>query len=170
MKHPLLPECYTDEATHRLVLSALSPYERGTRDRITLSNPVVKWDLQKAWDAAQPVLKTARWHYRGIKDDDTPIAEWEMTADNDEEKDNLYTLIAGIIARQIMEPESGYSLLRVEVRKGGEIGLFISGPMQALLRADPEYPNAKYEGLSAEKSARKSIISWAALVRLFKRN
>ncbi len=129
---------------HAAILSSLAPYERIADSK----DPHFRWDLPKAWREAQPLLKRAHWRYNGGDGEDTADAGWELTASTEQEQKNLHTIVAGIVAHQIEDPDSKLAIRRVEYRAGGETGLIISNHMKAQL-ADM-FPAARYEGFNVE--------------------
>ncbi len=133
-KHPLLPENYGDAKMHTSILHALKPYEYAAGS--VVANPQLKWDLASAWDDAQTLLQRGDWH------EDRDNAAWQRIADNEEEKDNLDIIIAGMVARQMLEPESGYTIRRIEHKTGGEMVLTISNTVAEVLKQD--FPKSKF--------------------------
>jgi len=135
-KHPLLPASYSDGTLQAAILQALKPYE--TTQRNDVVNPHLKWNLRKAWNDSEELLAKGGWKK---KNDDT-LSGWELAADSDGEVDNLNRVLAAVVARQIIEEESGYAVRRIEYKKGGEVNLLISDEMKDILQK--AYPGAKF--------------------------
>lgn len=121
-KHPFLPKEYSDSATQTAILFALSPYK--ILDRSDIVNPNLKWDLLKAWQDAEILLKKRVWKRRD--NEDASEISYELAADTDTDIDELNCIIAGIVAYQILEPDSGLAIGRIAHRKGGEMVMIIS--------------------------------------------
>ena len=134
-KNPLLPKEYSDSGTQSAILFAFGPHK--INDRSDIANPQLKWNLQQAWQHSQELLAGAKWTPRSALEE-----EFEISADSDKEIEALQPMIAGIVAYEILHPESGISLKRVEHRKGGEMALVISGDvlikLKKLLPESPE--------------------------------
>lgn len=139
-KHPLLPETYTDASLQSTLLAALAPYIK-TADS---QNPQFRWDLPAAWADAKELLLGARWRLHH--------EQWELAADTDEEIRDLHAIAAGIVARQLEDPNGSLDLRRIEFRKGGEVALVISDEVQAHLAK--LFPNAHY-AQAGENAARQ---------------
>jgi hypothetical protein len=144
MKHPLLPPNYIDASMHATIISSLAPYERIPDSK----DPHFRWDLQKAWQEAQPILKRAHWRYNGGDLEDTADAGWELAANTEQEQKDLHTIVAGVVAHQLENSGSELAIRRVEYRKGGEVALIISNHMQD--RLSQMFRQARYEGFGVE--------------------
>jgi len=129
-KHPLLPHHYTDSATKSAILFALSPYKITLREDI--ANPNLKWNLSKAWQDAETVLARRNWKYRGAGEE--LEKEYEFSADSESEVEELNLIIAGLVAYEILEPESGVAIRRLEYKKGGEVSIIISKQTTEILK------------------------------------
>jgi hypothetical protein len=133
-RHPLLPKQYTDSNTQSAILFALGPHK--INDRADIANPQLKWNLTQAWKDSEELLAGAQWTVLSALGE-----EYEIAADSENEIEALNPMIAGIVAYEILNPESGISLKRVEHRKGGEMALIISGDVvQKLKKLLPEPP------------------------------
>jgi hypothetical protein len=128
-KHPLLPKDYSDSATQSAIIFALSPYK--ITDRNIVINPQLKWNLHKAWGDAHELLASGAWKYRG---NNTAEIGYEFVANTDKEIEELNTIIAGIVAHQILEPEYGLAFQRIDYKKGGEVSLFVSASVGEKLK------------------------------------
>ena len=121
---PMLPKEYADSATKTAIYHALKPYESpGTGDIV---NPLVRWDVYRAWSDAQEWLALSRWRYNDSRVVEKDNAEYELAADTDEETDHANIIIAGLVAFQFLHPESKISIHRIEHKRGGEMELVIS--------------------------------------------
>lgn len=123
-KHTLLPDNYQDSITKTAILFALKPYTNPGSGN--MSNPHMRWDLHKAWGKAEDLLPHSRWRYIESLAFDPETAEYALSAYTDTEVERMNIVIAGIVAYQIMNPEEGIFLQRVEHKKGGETMLVIS--------------------------------------------
>lgn len=121
---PPLPREYVDSATKTSIYHALKPYENPGSDNVV--NPQMKWDLHKAWNDAQELLAHSRWHYNDSHVVEKENAEYELAADTDEEMDRVNTIIAGIVAFQMLNPKEKISIHRIEHKKGGEMNVTVS--------------------------------------------
>jgi len=121
-RNPLLPEDYPDSATQASILFALSPYKISERNDI--SNPVLKWNLPRAWKNAEESFLLARWKKIGA--DEISEGGYTLSANSEAEIEQLNAIIAGIVAYQILEPESEVAFRRLVHKKGGEVSLVIS--------------------------------------------
>src|SRR5262249_40319463 len=131
-KNPLLPGDYRDSVIQANILYALKKYENpGTSGII---NPQIKWKLHQAWEEAEELLARSRWHYRESPILDAAETEYELTADSDDEVDRVNTIIAGLVAYQIMNPERKVALRRIEHKKGGEMSLVVSSKIAKILK------------------------------------
>jgi hypothetical protein len=161
-KHPLLPENYTDATMHAAILRALKPYELETPEKVV--NPLLKWDLNTAWMEAQDLLADADWHPHAALAADAKTG-WEMAADTDDEIDEVNRVFAALVARQMLDPGSGFAVRSVQYRKGGEMALIISPAMQKILQK--LYPDARYGGSGGGGQSQ----GWLArIVNLFRKN
>lgn len=135
MKHPLLPDQYGEASMQTAIISALNRYERIGES----ADPHFKWDLRKAWQEAKPYLQTAEWHSQA---GDAEEGAWELAADTDDESAILHIILAGLVARQMDDPESDLSVRRIDYRKGGETALIVSDAVKQKLHA--LFPDAHY--------------------------
>jgi len=155
--NPLLPKEYTDSSVQSAILYALAPYKINPRGDVI--NPNLKWNLSKAWKEAEVLLPKANWRRKEDDEVDELAAGYELSAYSDAEVETLNSIVAGIIAYQTMEPDSGFSIRRVEHRKGGEMALIISG--YALEKIREKFPESAAEGGAAKGYKRWwNIFSW----------
>jgi len=132
-RHSLLPENYKDPATRAAILFALKPYENPGGGGA--NNPNVRWNLHKAWEEAENLLAHIRWRHVESLAFDPETAEYELSGYTDEDSKRINIAMAGIVAYQIMEPDSGVSIRRLEHKKGGEVNLVISHAVAEALKA-----------------------------------
>ncbi len=133
-RNPLLPDRYTDASLQASILYALRPYV--ITDRSDIVNPQMKWNLQKAWNEAEDLFAKSIWKQREAD------GTYELSADTDHEIDNLNTIIAGVMAHEIMHPDEGLYIRRVEHRRGGEVALIIASSAADALQE--MFPMARY--------------------------
>jgi hypothetical protein len=154
-KSLLLPKDYTDPVTRSTIFYALKPYENPGTEEIV--NPLAKWDLRKAWNLAEEALSESRWR---LRDDLEVTQEYELAADTDNEIERANLIIAGIVAYQIMNPDSKIGLRRIEHKKGGEMSLIISAAAAAeLKKLVPKFGSSG--SASAKEGGLGNLVSYA---------
>jgi hypothetical protein len=140
IKSLLLPKEYTLDITlQTTILSALSPYRITQRNDII--NPKATWDLTRAWEDAVIFLRRSTWILYD-NPEYSPEIRYEMQADSECEIDCMHTVIAGIVAYQLMEPESGISIRQVKHKPGGEVALIVTTHVADLLKK--LFPKARF--------------------------
>ena len=123
-KNILLPREYDTPAIQAAILCALKEYDQC--GNIFVDNPQVKWDLHKAWRQAEALLTSSRWKHRGHIAFGADFSEYELSAETEGEIREANTIIAGIVAYQIMYPELRVVIRDIIHRKGGAISIVIS--------------------------------------------
>jgi hypothetical protein len=120
MQHSILPYPYARGPLHQTVIEALSPYISGDA-------AAQAWDLEKAWNEARRLLAKKEWKYHNPGADfDVVEVEFTLRGNAAFEKAELNTIVAGIVAKQMMEPQSGVAVKRIERTRKGDMNVVLS--------------------------------------------
>lgn len=163
-KHSLLPEIYKDSATHTAIIFALKPFENKAIS--DANNPALKWNLYKAWDKAEELLEHSRWLFDDSSAFDPQTMEYVLSAYTDKERERNDGIIAGIVGYQMLNPQEGIAIRRIEFRKGGEINIVLSHPVAKSLQE--KVAGMVLIGRLAEEAAKKKPSLMKRIVQCLK--
>lgn len=155
-KNPLLPGDYIDSVTQATILFALKPYEN--EDSSGVSNPNLKWKIHQAWEDAGEQLAHSHWQSHSSIAFEEEGSAFEISADADAEIDRLNTIIAGIVAYQIINPDTKIALHSILHKKGGEVTLVIENyAARALKELFPTMRLGNEDVIPPKKSPKETL-------------